>query len=64
MNFTNWFFYGHYTKGMIWVRFNPKGSGFFIKDTRVHNLLFSERERITKGYHIGDYYIGALKKLK
>lgn len=37
------------------------GKGLKWKDTTIHRLMFSERNKITKGLQIGKWRIGILK---
>lgn len=44
-----------FEKGLFWVR--VFGIGFKIKNTAVHPLLFSERNKRAKGVIVGKFYI-------
>lgn len=48
------------TKGLFWIRILNKGIG--IKDTTIHSLSFSQRNKYTKGFSIGKYYFWILRK--
>ena len=55
----SWKFFGCYSvKGLAWFR--VFGWGLFVKDTRSHPLLFSQRNGL-KGREVGNYYLEILK---
>jgi hypothetical protein len=53
-------FYGSLRPGLGWFRIF--GFGVSWKDTRRHELLFSERTGHTRPLRIGAWRIGALKR--
>ena len=57
MKLSNIFYY-YYKSGLLWFRIF--GYGLVIKNYKIHGLQFSERNG--KGWKIGDYHIGYLKR--
>lgn len=56
------FGHGIWTKGLFWFRFNNR-KGFHIKNTKIHELIFSERMNIKgSGFSIGNWHFKWLKR--
>ena len=43
--------------GLLWVRLDKRQRGVVVKDTRQHQLLFSEREGHVRRMRIGPYML-------
>jgi hypothetical protein len=54
----------HYVKGLFWIRFGTDGPGISVKDTRIHPLMFSQRNNLSKFYLLGPWCFKFLDAIK